>query len=114
MNFLEETNASILKFGHTPDQILFIGSERSGHECTWEEFCKLANFEYNYGHDTQKVACDLIIVFNNGDKLWRYKYNGKEGWGARKPFTKPKEKHNISELKIRKGDTSWVSLFDIN
>ena len=62
-NLLKETKEAIKKSGHKIEDILFIGSEKSGHSCTWEEFEKLADVEYDGGYGASEVAQDLIIVF---------------------------------------------------
>jgi len=37
-NLLEETKEAIKGSGHKVKDILFIGSEETGHNCTWKEF----------------------------------------------------------------------------
>jgi len=98
MNLLEETIEYITQSGHTPDQIIFIGSEESGHQCTWDEFCVLANREYDNGYGLQKVAEDLVIVFKDKQKMWRGQYDGSEWWEFSKPFKKPRKALPIKTL----------------
>ena len=97
-NLLKETLEDIKRSGHTVKDIVFIGSEVSGHECTWEEFKVLANQEYDNGFGAQKVASDLIIVFSDGTKMWRDEYDGSERWGYLVTFKKPKRKKRIRYL----------------
>lgn len=62
MTFFEETCAVLDSYEIHPSNITFIGSISSGHACTWEEFEKLADFDYDGGFGAQKVATDLVIV----------------------------------------------------
>lgn len=88
-NLLKETENDILRSGHKVEEIIFIGSETSGHTCTWEEFVKLADKEYDDGFGCAKVATDLIIVFSDGSKMWRDEYDGSENWSYSTPFVMP-------------------------
>ena len=89
MNLLSETIKDIESSGHTTDDIVFIGSEKSGHSCTWEQFVSLADREYDSGFGSSEVATDLIIVFSDGSKMWRGEYDGSEWWEDSSPFQKP-------------------------
>ena len=89
MNLLKETQAAIKSSGHRPKDIIFIGSEETGHQCTWEEFQVLADQEYDAGYGAQEVARDLVIVFSDGSKMWRHEYDGSENWEYSKPFERP-------------------------
>ena len=111
MNLLEETIEDIGKSGHTPKDIIFIGSERSGHQCSWEEFKLLANKEYDSGFGGQEVATDLIIVFPDGSKMWRGEYDGSEWWNYSTPFKIPKENKSIKSLITT---SCWNSLEEID
>lgn len=110
MNLLKETLAAIMESGHTPNQIAFIGSEESGHSCTWPEFEKLADFEYDNSYGAQEVASDLIVVFSDGTKLWRGEYDGSEWWEFSSPFVPPTEHKPITKL----AGGMWASLSDLN
>ncbi len=99
MNLLQETQNALTEHGYTPEDIRFIGSQISGHSCTWEQFLVLADVEYglmNYGInlDRKDEAEDLIIVFNDGGRLYRresYPY----GWDYNTPFIEPKQTKSI-------------------
>lgn len=97
-NLLAETKESIKYTGHTSDDIIFIGSEKSGYSCTWDEFCVLADKEYDNGYGSSEVATDLIIVFSDGQKMWRGEYDGAEWWECSSPFVKPKALKPIKSL----------------
>jgi hypothetical protein len=76
MNLLTETMESIETSGHEPSQIIFIGSEISGHCCTWDQFKELADKDYDAGFGAAKVADDLKIVFSDGSSMSRREYDG--------------------------------------
>ena len=88
-NLLAETRSAIKASGHMTDDIVFIGSEPDGYECTWDEFCVLANQEYDEGFGAQEVAKDLVMVFRDGAKMWRHEYDGSENWEFSTPFKRP-------------------------
>lgn len=108
-NLLSETIKAIKNSGHTPDDIIFIGSERSGHQCTWEEYLCLADCFYDSDFGAQEVARGLIIVFSDGQKMWRSEYGGSEWWSYSKPFVPPSESRPIIALV----HGSWSNLAEI-
>lgn len=112
MNLLNETIDAINESGHSVEQIIFIGSEKTGHQCTWDEFQTLANREYDNGYGAQVVATDLIIVFGDGTKLWRGEYDGSEWWEFSRPFVKPETCNPIRDLFVTR--CGWQDLEDIN
>jgi hypothetical protein len=115
MNLLKETLNDIKESGNTIEDIVFIGSEDSGHSCTWDEFVILADHEYDSGYGAQEVADDLIIVFKNGSKMWRHEYDGSEWWQYSKPFTRPENKLPIKHLFVWQIDgIGWKSLNELN
>ncbi len=115
MNLLEETLKHIEMSGHTPDDIVFIGSRDSGYHCTWEEFAHLADTEYDDGFGAQKVASDLEIVFRDGGGMWRYEYDGSEGWEYHKPFVMPQEAKPITRLTVEGTErVGWCSLAELH
>ena len=97
-NLLDETIAAIKDSGHAEADIVFIGSEKTGHQCTWDQFCVLANVEYDAGFGGQKVAHDLIIVFSDGQKMWRGEYDGSEWWEYSTLFKRPEAAISIPSL----------------
>jgi hypothetical protein len=88
-NLLEETKAAITASGHSPTDIVFIGSADTGHACSWDEFCALADVEYDAGYGSVEVATDLRIVFADGQQMWRGEYDGSEWWEYSEPFLAP-------------------------
>lgn len=109
-NLLKETKIAIKESGHTPTDVVFIGSEKSGHQCTWDEFTILANVEYDSGYGADQVATDLIIVFSDGQKMWRGEYDGSEWWNHSTPFVQPAEPKPIKRLITP--NVGWDSLAD--
>jgi len=109
-NLLIETKNAIKDSNHNLGQIIFIGSEESGHSCTWSEFCCLANQEYDSGYGAQQVACDLIIAFDDGQKMWRNEYDGSEGWEYSTPLKISPQKKTIKYLFVFGNKVGWESL----
>ena len=114
MNLLKETIEDIKQSGHKPEDIVFIGSEGSGHSCSWAEFTELADRDYDSGFGAQKVAVDLVVVFSDGAKMWRDWYNGSEYWNYLAPFEMPKETRRITNLFVTPTRSGWMDLAEIN
>lgn len=114
MNLLNETIEDIAESGHKVEDIIFIGSEESGHSCTWDEFVLLADREYDDGFGAQEVADDLVIVFSDRSKMWRHEYDGSEYWAYSRPFNAPPEKKPIKSLFVPSERVGWMSLGGIN
>ena len=98
MNLLTETKSAIKNSGHDVTDIAFIGSSDGEYRCTWGEFCALADREYDSGFGGQEVASDLIIVFSDGQQMWRGEYDGSEWWEFPKPFSMPASSKPIKNL----------------
>lgn len=114
MNLLKETVESITESGHTPEDVVFIGSEASGHECTWEQFQRLADVDYDAGFGAQKVASDLVIVFRDGQSMNRSEYDGSECWNVMAPFKRPKKSLPITRLIVTEDRVGWCTLAECN
>lgn len=97
-NLLQETMKAISASDQTLSDIVFIGSEITGHQCTWAQFATMADVEYDEDFGRQNVARDLVIVFTGGDRLVRHDYDGEESWRHIKPFRMPEEVHPIMAL----------------
>lgn len=111
---LDETLEEIARSKHTPEDIIFIGSQQSGHRCTWGQFSELAIFEYDSGYGAQKVAFDLIIVFSDGTFMKRGEYDGSEYWSYGKPFVEPQNIKAITSLFVKAEQVGWKTLEAIN
>jgi len=114
MNLLLETKDAIRNSGHTIENIRFIGSEQSGHCCTWDEFRKLADIEYDHSYGYLKVAIDLVIVFDDGSSMWRNEYDGLEWWEFAKPFIQPDQQKPIFNLAVSPDQVGWKTLSELN
>ena len=99
MNLLKKTKNCIEKAGKKPEDIIFIGSLFSGHSCTWEEFKKLADFEYDSGYGGAEVVVDLRIVFKDMTYMHRGEYDGSEWWEYQERVKIPTETNPIKTLK---------------
>jgi hypothetical protein len=97
MNLLAETIEWITRTKHTPADIVYIGS-RDGYSCTWDEFTRLADIEYDNGYGGQRVATDLEIHFRDGGWMQRGEYDGSEWWDCHAPFVMPTETKPIRRL----------------
>jgi hypothetical protein len=113
-NLLTETLEAIRASGHTSEDIVFIGSEDTGHQCTWDEFRLLANVEYDAGFGASEVATDLIVVFSDGSKMWRGEYDGSEWWEHSTPFKRPEKSLPITRLIVPEEMVGWCDLEEIN
>ena len=98
MNLLKETLTDIENSGHEVSDIVYIGSSESAFCCVWSEYETLANIEYDEAYGSQKIASDLIIVFSDGQSMWRHEYDGSEWWMYSKPFKIPANKKKIITL----------------
>jgi hypothetical protein len=114
LNLLKETRVAIKTSGYTVSDIVFIGSPESGHECTWEQFESLANWDYDSSWGAAKVATDLIVVFSDGQQMWRGEYDGSEWWELRTPFVRPRDPRPIMSLFASQERTGWLTLKEIN
>jgi len=85
MNLLAETLDAIQRSGHTPHDVVFIGSLDAVYSCDWETFVKLADADYYDGYGSPEVATDLIVLFSDGRKMWRAEYDGSEWWDFDSP-----------------------------
>ena len=63
VNFLKDTLNKMEENGVSPDDVLYVFN--SFGYCSWEEFEKLANFDYNNGYGL--VAIDLNLIVRGSD-----------------------------------------------
>lgn len=79
-NLLKETEELMGYKGLKPSDILYIGDRKGDYTCTWGEFQKLADIEYDNGYGSTEIATDLVIIFRNQMMIERYEYDGSEQW----------------------------------
>lgn len=99
-NLLEQTKKAIGRSNHSIEDIVYIGSRRTGHSCTWDDFCKLADKEYDDGYGSQEVAEDLTITFKDNSILLRWEYDGREWWKYIYPIPPESQRSPIKEIFI--------------
>lgn len=109
-NLLEETIECIKDLKQKQKDIIHIGN--NDYSCTWKEFKKLADVEYDAGYGGQEIATDLRIIFKDGTQMYRAEYDGSEWWTSITPFKKPKTTKPIKALLDR--NDLWVNLKKIN
>ena len=93
-NLLEETKEKLAVCHKTPKDVLWVGSSDGSEAITWEEFEKLADFEYDDGYGLNKIRLDLVVV-GKGWWLERDEYDGSEWWVYKE---QPKLLKNHKEL----------------
>lgn len=113
MNFLEETIIAIENSGHKVDDVIFIGSIESWHGCTWEEFEKLADFEYDSGFGAQIIAKDLAVIFKDEQNMLRGEYDGAEWWIYQYILPIPIDQKTITSLRVSRDQVGWKTLAEI-
>ena len=78
MNLLKETRMRIKQSGHKISDIVHIGNQE--YKCSWEQFKKMADQDYDSGFGGSEVALDLKIVFSDGLMMRREQWDGSEWW----------------------------------
>ena len=78
-NLLEETKEKLAVCHKTPKDVLWVGTSDGSEAITWEEFAKIADFDYDDGYGLNEIRLDLVVV---GKDWWleRYEYDGSEWW----------------------------------
>ena len=86
MNLLKETVGRMMEYGKSPEDVLFVMDRDSW--CSWEEFVKNADFEYNDGYGGHEIELELKVV---GKDWWleRGEYDGSEWWEFKTMPTQP-------------------------
>lgn len=96
MNLLQETLNALKENGKTPADVRWVGRASISAKCTWEDFAKQANFEYNNGYGGAEIPTDLVVV---GDNWWleRAEHGGSEWWEFNTTPAEPKwDSHEFS------------------
>jgi len=97
-NLLEETISDIKDCGQKIENLIFIGSERTGEFCTWDEFRRLADKNYENNNNLHKVMEDLVIIFEDHSKMRRVGYNLDSWWDYHPAFKIPEKIKKIKTL----------------
>ena len=79
MNLLQETLDALEENGKTPADVRYVGRASISAKCSWEDFAKQSDFEYDNGYGGAEISTDLVAV---GDNWWleRAEYDGSEWW----------------------------------
>ena len=98
-NLLEETKEKLEVCHKSPKDVLWVGTSDGSEATTWEEFEKMADFEYDEGIGSYEIRLDLVVV-GKGWWLERYEYDG-SGWWAYKECPKILKLHKeLKELRV--------------
>lgn len=93
VNFLQETLKHLQAHQQSPTTVLWVGSANGATAGTWNDFTKLADFDYDNGYSGQRIANDLVIVYSDDHWSSRGEYDGSEWWEYNeKPLIKPDHK----------------------
>jgi hypothetical protein len=104
MNFLTETRQCLESQGLNESDIVFIGTNDSESSCTWEEFCVMADYEYDNGFGAQVICDDLTMLFRDGTRMVRLEYDGSEWWWPIRPIDPTKVTRKLEKIKIPEND----------
>lgn len=133
MNLLSETLAKMEAYGKkftdvrevqwivlSKDTDCTDGTYEHGVEykrCTWDTFSKAAaKIDYDYDYGIHEIEDSLIVLFNDGNWLERWEYDGSEGWEYRKPGLPMQDECKWEEdvEEIRKQFLMWDQEMDEN
>ena len=96
INFLKETFDKMKENGVSPDDVIYVFN--SFGYCSWEEFEKVTNFDYDNGYGL--IAIDLNLIVRGSDWwLERGEYDGSEWWEFRREPVKNEQAHD-TELDV--------------
>lgn len=119
MNLLTETLDTMKEVGKTPDDVMYV--KMTKHTGFWEDlddsypneilvdfdvFKELANRYYNNGYGSSYVNQSTAILFKDNSVMYRWEYDGAEGWEhITLPRTSPKKynKRMVAEFLWGKG-----------
>ena len=80
INLLKETLEDIESAKKSIEDIRYIGLSDGSYCCDWEDFEKIADFEYDNGWGGEEIKSNLIIVFKDLSRMIRQEYDGSEWW----------------------------------
>jgi len=96
MNLKKETTMLISNLDKEEKDVAFVGT--SDGSITFDEFKKMADFEYDDGYGCEEIRLDLVVVFNDNSWLSRFEYDGSECWQFNK--TPIKVNGDVNRLKV--------------
>ena len=94
VNLLEETEDKLRNCHKAPKDVLWIGTDDGTEAITWDEFAKMADFNYDDDYGKIDIRLNLVVV---GKDWWmeRHEYDGSEWWEYKE---QPKLKENSKKL----------------
>lgn len=103
-NLLVETIEELNDAGHSVDEVNWVGSRDGRYVCSWADFAKIADLNYDDGFGAAEIAEDLVVV---GSDFWleRHEYDGAEGWEY-------KQLPTVSEFQIKPLTTLRRGMWD--
>lgn len=110
MNFKQETYEDIQESGHTREDVMFVGSADGEYRATMDHFDTIADFEYDAGYGSQKIADDLIVYFYDGSYMTRSEYDGSEGWAYNSPKNFTPDQPSLPIRTLGGNERLWESL----
>ena len=114
-NLLEETEYALKQYNKKPSDIDWIGSKDGKYAIDWKQFENLAaSIDYNSDFGAQEIACDLVVVFKDGDWLSRYEYDGSEAWELQSLPKKVLKPEPIYRLCITEEEAGWKTIAEMN
>lgn len=113
-NFLEETKECIVIFGRKEEDVMFVGSSDGKYRISFEEFKKIADFEYDSGYGAAEIATDLIVYFKDHSCMFRWEYDGSEGWEFHKIETFSEEDECKPIKKLGGHDVMWKTIEELH
>ena len=113
-NFLKETIEAIEDSEHKFEDVMFIGSSNGKYRMSWDKFKEKANFWYDEGYGSSKIATDLIVYFNDDTYMTRGEYDGSEWWSYQ-VSKKFKKDDDYKDFEILGGNNyMWETVEEMN
>lgn len=113
MSFLKETICAIKESDHKTSDVSFIGSLDGKYRISFKQFKKIANFDYDSGFGSPKIAIDLIICFKDNTYIKRGEYDGSEWWEYNEPLKLSKIFKEFTNLGGG-SEIMWETVEDLN
>jgi len=97
-NLLEETKNKLVIHHNTPKDVLWVGTAKGTEAITWEEFEKMADFDYDTGYGAVEIRPDLVVV---GKDWWleRHEYDGEEWWEYKEQLQLQENPKKLTRIK---------------
>lgn len=111
INAIEELDEMITNTQHTPNDILWIGSQDGKLAMSYTDFKhEFSDVNYDAGFGGQEIASDLVVVFSDHSWLEREEYDGAENW----VYRKEPQLVTMQPYQTIKADIGWQTLAELN